>query len=337
MVLYKKYMEWLSIPILLIGSALFSGLNLGIMSLSPQDLRRKARHGNEAAKRIYPIRKTGNQLLTTVLLGNVAVNAILSVYLGSVLSGAIASTIATALIFIFGEILPQAVFARHALKLSSILTPVIKVFLFIFYPIAKPVSMAIDHILGEEAPHRFSKGEIMSFISEQEDLNHAPIDADEERIVHGALQFSNIKVGDIMTPRSVVQSVDLDDPLNSHRITQLRESGHSRFPVLHPEDPDNIVGILYLRDLVGCEYKVVSDVYEEEILRVNPRDRLDKVLNLILHNKLHMCVVQNEFGEFRGVVTLEDILEEILKKEIIDEGDKVTDLRQFAKQQAKEN
>ena len=96
-------MEWILIPVMLVGSALFSGLNLGIMSLTPQDLRRKARHGNKDAKRIYPIRKTGNQLLTTVLLGNVAVNAILSVYLGDVFTGIVASTVATALIFIFGE------------------------------------------------------------------------------------------------------------------------------------------------------------------------------------------------------------------------------------------
>lgn len=139
-----------------------------------------------------------------------------------------------------------------------------------------------------------------------------------------------------MTPKSVVQSVEHDDPLNTKRITELRESGHSRFPVIGPEGADNVIGILYLRDLVGCEYKMVNDVYDDEILRVNPRDRLDKVLNLILHNKLHMCIVQNEFGEFRGVVTLEDILEEILKQEILDEEDEVVDMRHFAKQQAKE-
>ncbi len=329
-------MQWLLIPILILLSALFSGLNLGIMSLTPQDLRRKARHGDKAAKRIYPIRKKGNQLLTTVLLGNVAVNAILSVYLGSVFTGVVASTLATALIFIFGEILPQAIFARHALKLSAGLAPVINFFMFIMWPIAKPISMALDHFLGEEAPHKFSKGEIMSFISEQEDIVSGSIDEDEERIVHGALQFSNVTVDEVMTPRSVVVTVKLDDKLTPEKINELRDSGHSRFPVVGPDGTDDIDGILYLRDLVGRDYKVVSDIFDEEILRVSPIDRLDKILNLILKNKLHMCIVQNKFGEFRGVVTLEDIMEEVIGHEILDEEDTVEDMRELAIQQAQD-
>jgi metal transporter CNNM len=329
-------MAWLLIPFLLITSALFSGLNLGIMSLTPQDLRRKAMHGNEAAKRIYPIRKQGNQLLTTVLLGNVAVNAILSVYLGSVTSGIVASGVATMLIFVFGEILPQAVFARHALKLSSTLAPVIKFFMIIFWPIARPISYVIDRLLGEEAPHKFSKGEIMSFISEQEDIVHGPIDEDEERIVHGALQFSNTTVRDVMTPRSVTMTVNHDDHLDTPFLRQLRHSGHSRFPVIGVDGLDNVIGILYLRDLVAVEFDSVMDACEKDFLTVNPKDRLDKVLNKILHHKLHMCIVQNEFGEFRGIITLEDIVEEVLQREIIDEDDRVEDMRQLAKQQAQE-
>lgn len=330
------YMEWLYIPLLLIGSALFSGLNLGIMSLSPQDLKRKARHGNADARRIYPIRKTGNQLLTTVLLGNVAVNAVLSVFLGSVLTGVVATTLATILIFVFGEILPQAIFARHAMRISSTLVPVIKFFMFITWPIAKPVSFVIDKFLGDEAPHKFSKGEIMSFISEQEDLQESPIDEDEERIVHGALRFSNTTVNEIMTPRSVVVSVELDEELTIKRLNELRESGHSRFPVIGPDGADDVDGILYLRDLIGRDYKKVSDIFDDEILRVNPKDRLDKVLNLILLNKLHMCIVQNEFGEWRGVVTLEDIMEEVLQAEVLDETDTVEDMRKLAIQQARD-
>ena len=336
MVLSTVIMEWLLIPLLLVGSALFSGLNLGIMSLSPQDLKRKARHGNVAARRIYPVRKSGNQLLTTVLLGNVAVNAVLSVFLGSVLTGVVATTLATILIFLFGEILPQALFARHAMKISSALVPVIKFFMFITWPIAKPVSYVIDKFLGEEAPHKFSKGEIISFISEQEDLIESPIDEDEERIVHGALRFSNTTVNEIMTPRSVVMSVELDEELSVNRLNELRESGHSRFPVIGPDGTDDIDGILYLRDLVGCDYKLVSDICDDDILRVNPKDRLDKVLNLILQHKLHMCIVQNEFGEWRGVVTLEDIMEEVLQMEIVDEDDRVEDMRLLARQQAKD-
>src|SRR3989338_4425765 len=112
-------LKYIAIVFLLFLSALFSGLSLGLMSLDPFSLRRKAKLGNLAAKKIYPLRKRGNQLLCTLLIGNIAVNSTIAVLLSSLTTGVIAGFMATGLIVIFGEIVPQAIFARHALQFGA--------------------------------------------------------------------------------------------------------------------------------------------------------------------------------------------------------------------------
>jgi len=116
---------------LVILSALFSGLTLGLMGLNVHDLKRKSDLGDEDAAAIYPIRKDGNLLLTTLLLGNVAVNTILAVLLTEFASGLVASLIATSLIFLFGEIIPQAIISRYALTFGARMIPFVRIVRFI--------------------------------------------------------------------------------------------------------------------------------------------------------------------------------------------------------------
>lgn len=108
-------MTYIVLIVLLLLSACFSGLNLGMMSLTPQDLKRKMEMGNKRARKIYEVRKKGNLLLVTLLLGNVAVNAFIAIFMGSIASGLIAGIVATLLITIFGEIFPQAIFFQVCL------------------------------------------------------------------------------------------------------------------------------------------------------------------------------------------------------------------------------
>jgi len=112
-------MTYLIVVFLVLFSALFSGLTLGFFSLNKDDLERKAELGDKQAKKVYKIRKNGNLLLCTLLIGNVAVNSTLSIFLGSLASGFMAGLIATALIVVFGEIIPQAAFSRYALTLGA--------------------------------------------------------------------------------------------------------------------------------------------------------------------------------------------------------------------------
>lgn len=317
-------MEYALIIFLILLSALFSGLTLGLMGLDVFDLKRKMELGDIDAKRVYQIRKKGNLLLATLLLGNIAVTSTISIILEGIAGGLVAGIIATGTIFIFGEVIPQSIIPRYALKFGSFTAPITKTLIFIFYPICFPVSYVLDKVLGNELPTLYSKSEIVKIVAEQEDHPSAAIDADEKRIIHGALQYSDKKVSDIMTKIDVVISVNKGDILDVALLEKIKTTGRSRFPVVNTTN-GKIEGILYAKDLVGVEFdgtKNVSDFYDPEVIFRNENAKLDHVLNSFLEKRKHLFIVQDQHENVKGVVSMEDIIEEILKKEIIDESEK---------------
>lgn len=318
-------MEVYPIAIALIAlSALFSGLTLGYFTLNPQTLRRQAKFGNQEAARIIPVRERGNQLLTTLLLGNVAVNAVLSVFLSSIASGVVAAFAATTLIFLFGEIIPQAVLSRKAMKVGSACAPLVKALMFITAPITYPIAYILDRMLGAEMPGIYSRHEIMEIVSEHEDSEYSPIDADEERIVHGALRFSHLLVREVMTPAELVISFDEQRKLNHELYEKINDEGYSRYPI-YSGRPENITGILFAKDLIVEDDHIAitdtEDAFERNFLKVRDNEKLDSVLTKMLKQKQHIAIVYNRNKNFIGVITLEDIIEEIIQVEIEDEDD----------------
>lgn len=304
---------------------MFSGLTLGYFSLNLNTLERRAKHGNPEAKAIYPIRKQGNLLLTTLLLGNVAVNTALSVYLGSLVSGVIAGTMATALIFLFGEIIPQAAFSRHALWVGSRFAPLMRILMTVMLPITYPIAYTLDKMLGKEMPTLYSKRELMQIVSDLEDSEHSDIDADEERIVHGALQFSHTTVREVMTPKEQVVSFEEHQRITDEFITGLTESAYSRYPI-YSGNPDNIIGVLFARDLIAEEdntaIKDTEVAFEKGFMTARPDEKLDVVLGRMLKQRQHIAIVQTKNAQFLGVISLEDIIEEIIQVEIEDEDER---------------
>ncbi len=214
-------MDYIIVVFLVLLSGIFSGLTLGFFSLSRDDLERKSELKDKDAIKVFKIRKDGNLLLCTLLIGNVAVNSTLSIYLGSITSGFSAGIIAVSLIVVFGEIIPQATFARYALKIGSRLAWLVRIFIFIFYPICKPLALALDKFLGEEIPTIYSKKELVKLIEDHEDFKGSDIDADEERIIKGALSFSNKKARDIMTPRTAMAIMQNTRKLNEKTIKKI--------------------------------------------------------------------------------------------------------------------
>jgi metal transporter CNNM len=309
---------------LIVCSAIFSGLTIGYFSLDIASLRRRALAGDVEAMRVYPIRAKGNLLLTTLLLGNVTVNTILSVFLGSLISGVFASLVATGLIFLFGEIGPQALFSRHALAFGSKFAPVTRILIIIAYPIAYPVSFALDKLLGHAIPTMYSHSELMQIVSEHEDSEHSHIDADEERIVHGALQFSHKQVREVMTPITHVVMFEENQKLTDSFFEKVGEAGYSRFPI-YSGNTTNITGILFAKDLLTEDEEIAirdtEDAFETDILRIKAGTYLDAVLTKMLKSKKHLAIVEKSSGEAIGVLALEDIIEEIIQVEIEDEDD----------------
>lgn len=312
------------IVILLVLSAAFSGMNLGLMSLGPHELKRKIKFGDKRAKRVYAVRKNGNLLLVTLLLGNVAVNSALSVFLGSFTVGLVAILISTALITLFGEIIPQAILSRYALAIGSRLTWLVWVFIVVCYPVAKPIAWLLDKILGDELPTVYSRNELLSIIEEHSAHGDSDIDHDEEQIATGALSFSDKKVMDVMTPASHVMQVSAKNVVNAKLIDRFRNDGHTRYPV-YLKKPGTIVGILNVKDLLGETFNTVEAAMRKPPILVKGNTKLDRVLKQFLSTRQHLFIVIDKANHFLGVITIEDILEEILQAEIIDEFDSETE------------
>ena len=189
----------------------------------------------------------------------------------------------------------------------------------------------MDKILGEEMPNVYTKKELEKIVEFHENNPSSPVDADEERIIKGALNFSDKKVIDVMTPENVVFMLEYNQVLDKKLIKEIKEKAFSRIPV-YKREKDNIVGILYAKDLLDiCHKVIVGKIIRRKVIFIPSKENLDQALNKFISNRIHLMIVLNEFGNFEGVIALEDILEEIIKLEIVDEDDRSVDLREVAK------
>lgn len=186
------------------------------------------------------------------------------------------------------------------------------------------------------------KGPSAAFYSKPELLQAVDDDAsvlnkDEKLLIHQALVYKDMIVSDIMTPRSVVVTVDTEDTIGPVLLDRLHQSGHSRFPVIHG-DLDHVKGVLYMHNLVPLDHKLKTarDAMDRKVFFVHQDKPLDHVLQAFLRTKHHLFMAVNEFEEVTGVVSIEDVLETIIGRKIVDEFDQYEDLRAVAKLAASE-
>lgn len=318
-------MEYAISIILIVLSALFSGLTLGLLSLDIHSLQRRAKHGDKNASIVYPLRQRGNLLLTTLLLGNVAVNTTLSIFLGSIASGLVAGITATALIVVFGEIIPQSVISRHALYFGAKTAWFTRIALVLMWPIAFPISKILDYFLGHELPTVYSKSELMDIVAEHEASHLSDIDNEERQIIHGALQFSHVHVKDAMTPKANVVSYSDDQKLTDDFFEEINDSGFSRIPIFKAAT-GTIAGILYAKDLIvedeEISIKDTEEALDKKFITVKEMDFLDSVLVKMIKLRRHLAIVEDKAEKFVGIISMEDIIEEIIQQEIVDEDDR---------------
>ena len=231
--------------ILLCFSALFSGLNLGLMSLDLTELNilKKCgsvdKHEKTYATKIYPLRKKGNLLLCTILLGNVLVNSTSTLILGNYVQGLMAALGSTLLIVIFGEIIPQAVCSRHGLAVGAH-TRYITYFMMAFtFVISYPLSKVLDFFLGKEIASVYSRDkvrELMRQVMLNKDGRHGDdedggLEHKQFKLITGALDFKKKTVKDIMVPLKDVFSLDINSILDFDTFKLILHHGYSRIPV----------------------------------------------------------------------------------------------------------
>ncbi|MBU2676583.1 MAG: DUF21 domain-containing protein, partial [Gammaproteobacteria bacterium] len=208
---------WVGIFICLCHSAMFSGLNLAFFSLSRLRLEAESAAGNKAAQKILALRKDSNFLLTTILWGNVGINVLLTLLSNSVMAGVAAFAFSTVVITFAGEIVPQAYFSRRAMTMASLLSPVLRFYQYVLYPVAKPSAWMLDKWLGAERVIYLQEQQLKGVIEQHIVSDHAEIDFIEGR---GALNFLDIDdvpiqdEGETVDPASIISlAVKVDLPV----------------------------------------------------------------------------------------------------------------------------
>ncbi|NWS78821.1 CNNM4 protein, partial [Crotophaga sulcirostris] len=331
---------WLQVILiagLLVLSGMFSGLNLGLMALDPMELRIVQNCGTEKEKRyarkIEPIRRKGNYLLCSLLLGNVLVNTTLTILLDDLIGSGIGAVVASTIgIVIFGEIVPQALCSRHGLAVGANTIVVTKFFMLITFPLSYPISKLLDCILGQEIGTVYNREKLVEMLKVTEPYND--LVREELNMIQGALELRTKTVEDVMTPLQNCFMINSDAILDFNTMSEIMESGYTRIPV-YEDERSNIMDILYVKDLAFVDpddctpLKTITKFYNHPVHVVFHDTKLDAMLEEFKKGESHLAIVQkvnNEgegdpFYEVLGLVTLEDVIEEIIKSEILDESD----------------
>jgi metal transporter CNNM len=294
------------------------------MSLDVGDLKRKAKLGNAAAKSVLPLRRNSHLSLAGILLTNVGAVSATSLVLEHHLNGILAGLISTLLIVIFGEIFPQALFSRRALFYVSLLAPALKFMVILTYPISKPLQLLLDRLFGKERSKLQSRHELGIMITEHLGRRESELDEDEVEIIRGALQLSEKRVRDIMVPIADVFWLTPDTKLTGQKIDEIKEAGRSRIPIFN-RNATQVYGVLLMKDLVDIDFDEndyrVDDMILHSTQLVGSMTALDTMFRTFIAARSHLIPIEKD-DAIVGIVTIEDLIEEILGHEIEDESDR---------------
>ncbi|KAK8789111.1 unextended protein-like isoform X1 [Amblyomma americanum] len=328
---------------LLVWSGLFSGLTLGLMALDKTELKVIESCGTpeerDYARKILPLRRRGNYLLCSLVLGNVCVNSSFTILLDEMLSsGPVAVLLSTLGIVMLGEIIPQAICSRYGLAIGARTILITKLFMIITFPLSWPISKLLDSVLGEEIGNVFDREKLTEYLRITKD--YAQLENEELNIIFGALELTKKTAADIMTRIEDVYMLPYDAVLDFETMSEIVKRGYTRIPV-YDGSKQNIVSLLNTKDLTFVDpddaipLATVCTFYKHPLSFVFEDETLDSLLREFKKGHSHMAfvrqVVQAEDRDpayhVTGLVTLEDVIEEIIQSEIIDETDVLMDNR----------
>lgn len=317
-------------------SAFFSGSETALTAASRSRMHQLAKSGNRGAKSVNKLRSMPERLITTLLLGNTLINILASALATHFLTKAFgeagvlyATGVMTFFILIFAEVLPKVYAFNHADRTAMFLSPLVSFFNLIFAPATKTVQYIVRMILvafgssPKNIGHSVSDEELRGAIELHDGGDRD--DTHEKEMLRSILDLDEMNVKEIMIHRKNVEMIDADQPIQKI-VEQVLRSSFTRIP-LWQKKHSNIVGILHAKDLLRTIQFHEGDLNRINILTVTTApwfipDRtnlLDQLLEF-KQRKEHFAVVVDEYGDFEGVVTLEDILEEIVGQ-IDDEHD----------------
>ena len=321
-----------------IGILVLAGLTLLAISLQRtygslplKEMKRRARSGDQVAKALYRAASYGSSLRALLWILVVLIGAWFFVVLSHATEAWFAFIVSGALLW-FGFIwLPEQEATSAGLWLARTLAPVFEKILQYLHPfLDRAAKFVRRHRPLNVHTGLYDREDLIGLFERQKVQSDNRIDQHTLDIVEHALKFGDKKVSDILTPRRVVKAVSASDTIGPVLMTDLHKSGFSRFPV-YEDKQDSMVGVLYLRDLVKAKAGgTVQKAMSKTVCYVHEDQPLTEALQAILKTHQQLYVVVNSFEEYVGIVTAEDILEEIIGKQIVDEFDEYEDLRAVA-------
>ncbi|BGP16859.1 hypothetical protein JCM10213_007306 [Rhodosporidiobolus nylandii] len=332
------YLKLTLSAILVLLGGVFAGLTLGLMGLDLVNLQVLSTSGQEderrdAEKVMKLLEKGRHWVLVVLLLSNVVVNESLPIFLDSILGGGVGAVIlSTTLIVIFGEIIPQSVCARHGLKIGAKAAPFVLALMYLEFPIAYPIAKLLDYLLGEEQGVTYKKAELKTFVGLHKQFGEETLNDDEVTIISSVLELGDKSVKDIMTPLEDIYSLPSDTKLSHAVVDQILASGHSRIPVHEPGNATDFMGMLIVKKLISYDpedEKQLGDFALSVLPETGPDSTCLDVLNYFQQGRSHILLVSStpgEAGGAMGVVSLEDVIEEMIGEEIVDETDLYIDI-----------
>ncbi|KAK3064227.1 hypothetical protein LTS18_009031, partial [Coniosporium uncinatum] len=337
-----------AVALVLLGGA-FAGLTIALMGQDEVYLQVIATSGEgkerkHAAKVLNLLKKGKHWVLVTLLLSNVITNETLPIVLDRSLGGGWPAVLSsTVLIVIFGEIVPQSICVRFGLPIGAWMSPAVLALMWIMSPVAWPTAKLLDYLLGEDHGTTYKKAGLKTLVTLHRTLGTSPderLNKDEVTIISAVLDLKEKTVGSIMTPMNDVFTLSADAVLDEAMMDNILSAGYSRIPIYEPDNIHNFVGMLLVKMLITYDPEDavrVRDFSLATLPETGPDTSCLDIVNFFQEGKSHMVLVSNHPGEAygaMGVVTLEDVIEELIGEEIVDESDVFVDVHKAIRRMA---
>ena len=324
---------WVALVVLVALSAFFSASETAFSSLNQIRLKSRAEDGDTSAARVLAMAEKYDKLLSTILIGNNIVNIaaasigtiIFTKMLGAERGATVSTMVLTIVVLIFGEVTPKSLAKEMPETIATAVAPVLSLLMLVLTPLTWLFTQwkrLLNHFVHSSESDTITEGELMTMVSEAE--NDGELTDRESELIRSAIEFDDVEVEEILTPR--VDVVAVEDDISLEELAQtFAESGYSRLPVYHGTI-DNIIGVVHEKDFYIARLKKATKIDDlvAPTLYTTGSTQISQLLRTLREQHHHMAVVVDEYGGTEGIITLEDILEELVG-EIWDEHDEVTE------------
>lgn len=318
--------------ILILMSAYFSATETAFSSLNKTRLKSMAEKGNKKARLAYSLSENYDKLISTILIGNNIVNiavasigTVMFVHLYGDIGATLSTLVITVLVLIFGEITPKSIAKDVPEKFAMFSAPLINALIWFFTPLNFLFTQwkkLTAKVLKIEENSKMSSEELLMLVEEVE--HEGTFDTDESELIRNAIEFTELEAEDILTHRVDLEAVSIT--ADKEEIARLFSTTQFSRLLVYEESIDNIVGIIHLKDFFkeyGITKQSIKNIMTKPLF-IQKSEKINDLLKILQTNKSHIAVVIDEYGGTLGIVTMEDILEELVG-EIWDEHDEIVE------------